>query len=153
MMKKVLMLALSSLVVLGLAACGNTNGADASSSASKKTDTAAQAPAKGNGKTLVVYFSAGGHTKNVANYIAKATNGDVMELKPAQDYTEADLTRNNRTAASIANTMMPACATSLWSRIRQTTGKDKRYGLHRYPHLWGIVARPVDTFVKHNDFR
>jgi len=27
MMKKVLMLALSSLMVLGLAACGNTNGA------------------------------------------------------------------------------------------------------------------------------
>lgn len=36
MMKKVLMLALSSLMVLGLAACGNTNGADASSSASKR---------------------------------------------------------------------------------------------------------------------
>ncbi|WP_337517762.1 hypothetical protein [Megasphaera sp.] len=49
MMKKILMLALSSLMVLGLAACGNTNGADASSSASKKTDAAAQAPAKGNG--------------------------------------------------------------------------------------------------------
>ena len=41
MMKKILMLALSSLMVLGLAACGNTNGADASSSTSKKTDTAA----------------------------------------------------------------------------------------------------------------
>ena len=46
MMKKILMLALSSLMVLGLAACGNTNGADASSSASKKTDAAAQAPAQ-----------------------------------------------------------------------------------------------------------
>ncbi len=96
MMKKILMLALSSLMVLGLAACGNTNGADASSSASKKTDTAAQAPAKGNGKTLVVYYSAGGHTKNVANYIAKATNGDVLELKPANDYTDADLDYNNK---------------------------------------------------------
>ena len=41
MMKKILMLALSSLMVLGLAACGNTNSADASSSTSKKTDTAA----------------------------------------------------------------------------------------------------------------
>ena len=53
-------------------------------------------PGQGYGKTLVVYFSAGGHAKNVANYIAKATNGDVMELKPAQDYTEADLDYNNR---------------------------------------------------------
>ena len=96
MMKKILTLALSSLMVLGLAACGNTNGAEASSSASKKTDTAAQAPAKGNGKTLVVYYSAGGHTKKVANYIAKATNGDVLELKPANDYTDADLDYNNK---------------------------------------------------------
>lgn len=123
MMKKILMLALSSLMVLGLAACGNTNGADASSSASKKTDTAAQAPAKGNGKTLVVYYSAGGHTKNVANYIAKATNGDVMELKPARSIPKRIWTTITGTAVSIANTMMPACATSLWSRIRQTTGK------------------------------
>ena len=42
--------------------------------------------AAARGKTLVVYYSAGGHTKNVANYIAKATNGDVMELKPAGLY-------------------------------------------------------------------
>lgn len=123
MMNKVLMLALSSLMVLGLAACGNTNGADASSSASKKADAAAQAPAKGNGKTLVVYYSAGGHTKNVANYIAKATNGDVMELNRPRTIRKRIWTTITGTAASIANTMMPACATSLWSRIRQTTGK------------------------------
>ena len=136
MMKKVLMLALSSLVVLGLAACGNTNGADASSSASKKTDTAAQAPAKGNGKTLVVYFSAGGHTKNVANYIAKATNGDVMELKPAQDYTEAD--------ASLRDIPLVKDKADNWE------GYDTVF--IGYPIWWGIAAWPVDTFVKHNDF-
>ena len=36
MMKKILTLALSSLMVLGLAACGNTNSADTSSNTSKK---------------------------------------------------------------------------------------------------------------------
>ena len=152
MMKKVLMLALSSLMVLGLAACGNTNGADASSSASKKADAAAQAPAKGNGKTLVVYYSAGGHTKNVANYIAKATNGDVMELKPAQDYTEADLDYNNWDSrvyrehddASLRDIPLVKDKADNWE------GYDTVF--IGYPIWWGIAAWPVDTFVKHNDF-
>lgn len=122
MVKKILMLVLSSLMVLGLAACGNTNGADASSSASKKTDTTAQAPAKGNGKTLVVYFSAGGHTRNVANYIAKATNGDVMELKPVQEYTEADMDYNNKDSDFSGKTVIPF-ATSASSGLGNS-GKD-----------------------------
>ena len=91
--------------------------------APQKADAAARAPAKGNGKTLVVYFSAGGHTKNVANYIAKATNGDVMELKPAQDYTEADLDYNNRDSRVYREHDDASLRDILWSRIRQTTGK------------------------------
>lgn len=143
MMKKILMLALSSLMVLGLAACGNTNGADASSSASKKTDTAAQAPAKGNGKTLVVYYSAGGHTKKVANYIAKATNGDVLELKPANDYTDADLDYNNKDSrvykehddVSLRDIPLVKDKADNWE------GYDTVF--IGYPIWWGIAAWPV----------
>lgn len=152
MMKKILMLALSSLMVLGLAACGNTNSADTSSNTSKKTDTAAQSPAKGNGKTLVVYYSAGGHTKKVANYIAKATNGDAMELKPVQDYTEADLDYNNRDSrvyrehddVSLRDIPLAKDKADNWE------GYDTVF--IGYPIWWGIAAWPVDTFVKHNDF-
>jgi flavodoxin len=152
MMKKVLMLALSCLMVLGLAACCNANGADASSSASKKTDAAAQAPAKGNGKTLVVYFSGGGHTKNVANYIAKATNGDIMELKPVQEYTEADMdytnndsrTSHERDDASLRDIPLVKDKADNWE------GYDTVF--IGYPIWWGIAAWPVDTFIKHNDF-
>ncbi|MCB5702328.1 flavodoxin [Megasphaera elsdenii] len=152
MMKKILMLALSSLMVLGLAACGNTNGADASSSASKKTDTAVQAPAKGNGKTLVVYFSAGGHTKNVANYIAKATDGDVMELKPVQEYTEADMDYNNKNSrttrerddVSLRDVPLVKDKADNWE------GYDTVF--IGYPIWWGEAAWPVDNFIKHNDF-
>ena len=152
MMKKVLMLALSCLLVLGLVACGNANGADASSSASKKTDAAAQAPAKGNGKTLVVYFSGGGHTKNVANYIAKATNGDIMELKPVQEYTEADMdytnndsrTSRERDDASLRDIPLVKDKADNWESYDTV--------FIGYPIWWRIAAWPVDTFVKHNDF-
>ena len=152
MVKKILMLVLSSLMVLGLAACGNTNGADASSSASKKTDTTAQAPAKGNGKTLVVYFSAGGHTKNVANYIAKATNGDIMELKPVKEYTEADMDYNNKNSrttrerddVSLRDVPLVKDKADNWE------GYDTVF--IGYPIWWGGAAWPVNNFIKHNDF-
>ena len=101
---------------------------------------------------MVVYYSAGGHTKKVANYIAKATNGDVMELKPVQDYTEADLDYNNRDSrvyrehddVSLRDIPLAKDKADNWE------GYDTVF--IGYPIWWGIAAWPVDTFVKHNDF-
>ena len=44
---------------------------------------------------LVVYFSATGTTKGVAEKIAAITGGDLYEIKAAQEYTEADLDWND----------------------------------------------------------
>ena len=44
-----------------------------------------------SGKTLVVYFSASGNTKAVAEVIAKTVGADTYELTPAEPYTSADL--------------------------------------------------------------
>lgn len=152
MIKKILALALGACMIFGLSACGSTNSADASSGASGKSEAAAQAPAKGNGKTLVVYYSAGGHTKKVANFIAKATNGDVMELKPAQDYTEADLDYNNKQSRVYKEHDDPSLRdiALVKDKADNWEGYDTVY--IGYPIWWGIAAWPVDNFVKHNDF-
>lgn len=42
-------------------------------------------------KTLVVYFSATGTTKAMAEYAAEILNADIYEIVPKQPYTEADL--------------------------------------------------------------
>lgn len=42
-------------------------------------------------KTLVVYYSASGNTKEAANYIAEAANADIFELEPVKPYTDDDL--------------------------------------------------------------
>lgn len=42
-------------------------------------------------KTLVVYFSATGTTKAMAEYVAEILNADIYEIVPKQPYTEADL--------------------------------------------------------------
>lgn len=43
------------------------------------------------GKTLVVYYSATGHTENVAGYIAAATDADIFVLEPVEPYSSDDL--------------------------------------------------------------
>ena len=48
-------------------------------------------PVTGEGRTLVVYYSATGHTEDVAGYIAPATGGDMFRLEPAEPYTAEDL--------------------------------------------------------------
>lgn len=42
-------------------------------------------------KTLIAYFSATGITKKLAQNLAKATGGDLFEIKPEVPYTDADL--------------------------------------------------------------
>lgn len=56
----------------------------------RKPEPAAEAPAE-VGKTLVVYFSASGSTKAVAETIADELDADVFELVPTQPYSSDDL--------------------------------------------------------------
>ena len=40
---------------------------------------------------LVAFFSAQGHTKALAEKVAKATGGTLFQIEPSEPYTEADL--------------------------------------------------------------
>ena len=51
-------------------------------------------------KKLVVYFSASGVTKAVAEKLAKAAECDIFEIRPAVLYTEADLDWRDKTSRS-----------------------------------------------------
>lgn len=104
------------------------------------------------GKTLVVYFSAQGHTEAVANQIAENLGADVFEIEPAQEYTNSDLNwtdDNSRVSRehedeSLRNVELKSTTVDNW--------EDYDTVLIGYPIWWGIAAWPVDTFVKANDF-
>lgn len=103
-------------------------------------------------KTLVVYFSASGHTEKVANYIKDAMGADILELVPEQEYTDDDLNYSDSDSRvckehddeSLRDVKLKVTTPENWS--------DYDTVFIGYPIWWGIAAWPVDNFVKGNDF-
>lgn len=119
---------------------------------SDESSNTGAAPESTGGKTLVVYYSATGNTKAVADVIAEAAGADTFELVPTEPYTDADLNwRDNNSRCSLEyadpglrNVALTTATADHWA--------DYDTVLIGYPIWWGIAAWPVDTFIKANDF-
>ena len=158
-------LLLAVLMILSLAACGsktNNTPAQTPSDDTPSESTPAETPddtANGEadnttsgGKVLVVYYSASGNTKRVAEDIAEAADGDLFEITPAEPYTSDDLNWTNSDSRvsrehddeSLRDVPLTTTKVENWD--------DYDTVFIGYPIWWGIAAWPVDTFVKNNDF-
>lgn len=139
------------------------NGSEAESETKRETETKTEGETtsenatdnttqSGNGKTLVVYFSATGTTKTVANYIASVTGADVFEIVPKEAYTDEDLDYtddNSRVVREYNNESERTVALQ-----SETVGNWDEYDtvFIGYPIWWGIAAWPASSFVELNDF-
>ena len=105
---------------------------------------------KGGKDTIVVYFSATGTTKGVAESIASVTNADIFELVPAEPYSDADLDWNDsgsRTTIEMNDPdVRPAIANDTVDLEDYTTV------YIGYPIWWGDAPRMMSTFVEAHDF-
>ena len=158
-------LLLAVLMILSLAACGNkmnNTPAQTPSDDTPSESTPAQTPddtANGEadnttsgGKVLVVYYSASGNTKRVAEDIAETAGGDLFEITPTEPYTSDDLNWTNSDSRvsrehddeSLRDVPLTTTEVENWD--------DYDTVFIGYPIWWGIAAWPVDTFVKNNDF-
>ena len=104
------------------------------------------------GKTLVVYYSASGRTKTVAETIAETAGADLFEIVPDEPYTSEDLDWTNddsRVSREHDNESLRDV-----ELVKVTPDNWDSYDtiLIGYPIWWGISAWPVDNFVKGNDF-
>lgn len=160
-MKKVISILMAITILFAFAACSNNvqnknkttqNTTEEAQKQSASENTSAENIASGKGKTLVVYFSASGNTENAAAYIAKATGGDIFELEPKDEYSDADLNwRDEGSRVNYEHDNLEARNIELISStVDSWDGYDTVFV--GYPIWWGIAAWPVDTFVKSNDF-
>lgn len=169
--KKIAAVLLTFIMAIGLmAGCGasNTNQSDSNNDSqststnqsgneeadtnSENTTDTTENTSTGNGKTLVVYYSASGNTKDVAEKIAKITEADLFEIEPVEPYTDDDLdwtdddsrVSREHDDESLRDVELVSTTVDNWDSY------DTVY--IGYPIWWGIAAWPIDNFVKENDF-
>lgn len=166
--KKFFALVLSVILLLSLTACGSTRPttvATVSTTVPTTAATEAAQPSEENteatetteteaaaNKTLVVYYSASGNTRRVAEAIAQAANTDLFEIVPTEVYTNEDLNWTNPNSRvsrehddeSLRDVPLTTTEVPDWDSYDTV--------LLGYPIWWGIAAWPVNNFVKANDF-
>lgn len=99
---------------------------------------------------LVVYFSATGTTKGVAEKIAGITGADTYEIKAAQEYTDADLNWNDSNSRSTKEQNDSSVRPEIGSEAVSLDGYTTIY--IGYPIWWGEEPRIMDTFVESYSF-
>ena len=165
---KALAFFLAMILLFSLAACGSqTNSketqapatqaaateakpADTQQNETKTADAADATDTVSGGKTLVVFFSATGTTKGVAQMIANATGADTYEILAAQPYTEADLNWNDKTSRTTTEQNDKSVRPEIGSEKISLDGYTTIYV--GYPIWWGEEPRIMDTFAESYDF-
>lgn len=101
-------------------------------------------------KVLVVYFSATGNTKQVAEKIASLSGADLAEIIPEKPYTADDL--NYRNENSRAN--LEQRDQAVRPKMSQNIPNIDKYDviLIGHPIWWGEEPRIIDTFLESYDF-
>ncbi|MCR5203936.1 MAG: flavodoxin [Lachnospiraceae bacterium] len=175
-MKKIISILLIGLMALGLAACrnnagtniagtrenNNTENVEETSMTSDNTETvvkdsetaskqeSATANTESGNHILVVFFSATGTTKGIAETIAAVTGADIYEIKAAQEYTSADLDYGDSNSRTSKEQNDSSVRPEIGSETISLDGYDTIY--IGYPIWWGEEPRIMDTFVENYDF-
>ena len=158
-MKKLTSILLALVLVFSFAACSNnsSNGESSTNSAPASTQSANESSdndtnSSSNSKTLVVYYSATGSTKAVAETIANTAGADLFEITPVDHYTSDDLNwTDDNSRVSVEHNDESKRDVPL-TKTTPDNWTDYDTVFIGYPIWWGSAAWPVNNFVKGNDF-
>lgn len=179
MMKKVITVLISLLMILSLAACGNSASQTGQPSTEEKqtadtvnseepvensanaenTDTSEGQTNESENpdileeqatKVLVAYFSATNTTQGIAEHIANGLNADIYEIVPEEPYTDADLNYNDNNSRTTIEMNDPDARPAISGSVEDMEQYDIVF--IGYPIWWGEAPRIVSTFVESYDF-
>ena len=101
-------------------------------------------------KLLVVYFSASGVTKKVAQKIANAAQADLVEIAPKERYTKADLNWMDKKSRSSVEMNDPASRPEIEKNLDDISAYDTvAIG---FPIWWYTAPTIIKTFLEAYDF-
>ena len=101
-----------------------------------------------NSSIAIVYFSATGNTKQVAEYIEEATGGTLFEIVPEEEYTQEDLNYSNDDSRASLEQNDPDARPEIANTIDLTSYEVIYFG---YPIWWGDVPKIMLSFLDEND--
>lgn len=143
---------------IGSATSANNNSTVKTTESSASTGSTIAASTAGDktqaesGKTLVVYYSATGSTRKVAEEIASELGADTFEITPVQTYTSDDLNWNNNNSRVSKEHNDESLRDVELTKVTPDNWESYDTVLIGYPIWWYIAAWPVNNFVKGNDF-
>ena len=154
-MKKHIRMIMALLMIFSMMAFAGCSSTSDAAEEPAETETAQieeqdAAPDESGKDTLVVYFSATGTTKGVAEKIASVTGADIYEIKAAQEYTAEDLDWHDSESRTTHEQNDPDVRPEIGSDPVSLEGYSTIY--IGYPIWWGEEPRIMDTFVESYDF-
>lgn len=161
-MKKIMTLLLCVSLLLGMTACGSTskdtsdNGSDAdiesaselkdeTTGAAEDADAAESADKESAEKIAVVCFSGTGNTMAIAEKIAAVTGADLLEIIPAEPYTDEDLNYSDDNCRADQEQNDPDARPEIANDLSAVEEYDTVYLGH--PIWWGTNPRIIQTFL------
>ncbi len=112
--------------------------------------TSSEETDKTGSKALVVYFSATGNTKAVAETLAGLQEADIYEIMPEEPYTDEDLNYNDRITRATAEQNNPEARPAISGSIENLEQYEVIYV--GFPIWWGDMPRILYTFFDTYDF-
>ena len=101
-------------------------------------------------KALVTYFSASGKTAALAKRLAEGIGAPVYEIRPAEEYTKADLNWMNKRSRSTVEMQDKNCRPALADQDAPVGDADVVFV--GFPVWWYREPSVVDSFLEAYDF-
>ena len=168
MKKKLLSILLAAVLVLSMAACGETvtennmgqlqvQQEGTSSVEEPSAPHASSAPEAGKageetteGSVLVAYFSATGNTEGIAQHLQNILDADLYEIVPEMPYTDEDLNYNNDSCRANQEQNDSAARPGITGTLENPEDYDVVF--LGYPIWWGQAPKVMYTFLENCDF-